>query len=308
MGSILNNDEAIRVSYGTAQVLDLKPGRSKEEPTTAYCLLPGKICRGGCTFCPQSRGEEKWLSRVSWPLYEIEKLKDRLKDSELSRICLQSPDIPDYEDRLKALVDELECTDKPISISAPPLEEKTLEELKDPVDRIGIGLDAATDHLRKEKKPNYDPLVFWNYLGKAVDIYGKKQVTAHLIVGLGESLEELGTAVNKAIKVGANVSLFSYTNDGEKADLIHYRRAQLLTALLEDGLKVDEAVKLVSDDPKRAFEEVDAKETFQTIGCPGCNRPYYTSSPGSEHRNFPREPAKEEIRKIKEDIVSGDRD
>ncbi len=294
--------EKIRVSYGTALKLDLKDGRSEERPTTAYLMIPGERCRGGCTFCPQAKGDSKWLSRVSWPLFDIEEVRAELKDSDISRICLQSPDVPLYEEKLKETVEKLEGDGKSISISAPPLDEKTLLNLKDPVDRIGVGIDAATDSLRKKVKPGYNPMLFWNYLGKAVDIYGEGKVTAHLIVGLGENLEELALAVKKILESGSRVSLFAYKSEEEKVDLEYYRKTQLLTALLCDDFEVKETLHMVRNDPKKAFQLVDEKTTFQTRGCPHCNRPYYTSSPGKEHRNFPRRPTSEEINKIKDDL------
>ncbi|MEF8873769.1 MAG: radical SAM protein [Candidatus Thermoplasmatota archaeon] len=302
MGSRLNDGNYIRVSYGTAMTLDLKEGDTKEEPTTAYVMNPGEKCRGGCTFCPQARGDSKWLSRVSWPLLDIKKVKNKIEDSDLSRVCVQSPDIPHYESKLKSIVDELDDLGKPISLSTPPLGEETLKELKGPVDRIGVGIDAATDRLRKKKKSNYEPIVFWNYLGKAVDIYGESKVTAHLIVGLGETLDELAAAVKKALDAGAEVSLFSYQTESEEAELEYYRSAQLLTALLAQERGVKDALDLTLNEPEEALQNIDVKKTFQTRGCPGCNRPYYTSSPGQEHRNFPREPTKEEIEDIRDEL------
>lgn len=302
MGSILNSEEKIRVSYGTAQRLRLKPGKSKEETTTAYLMLTGEEqgCRGGCTFCPQSKGNQRWLSRVSWPLFEINEVREKIKDSDLSRICIQIPDVPDYESKSEAVLKSLQedGMEKPISLSAPPLEKKTLKDIKGLVDRIGVGIDAATNEIRKEKKPNYDPMVFWHYLGSAVDIFGKGKATAHIIVGLGENLEELGLAVKKCMKVGAEVSLFSYKKKEEEVDLKYYRQAQLTRALLAQGLEVKETLQMVLNEPEEALKKVDAKKAFQTRGCPDCNRPYYTSSPRKEHRNYPREPTEDEMERI----------
>jgi len=305
MGSILSNETSIRVSYGTAMKLGLKEGDTDEEPTTAYVMIPGKKCRGGCTFCPQARGDPKWLSRVSWPLFELEEVKDKLEVSDLSRICIQSPDIPEYESRLKSAASKLNDTEKPISLSTPPLDEKTLKELEGTVDRIGVGIDAATDSLRKKKKSNYEPIVFWNYLGKAVDIYGEDKVTAHMIVGLGESLDELAAAVKRALYAGARVSLFSYRSEEKKTDIRYYRRAQLITALLDLDKGVEEALDMTLKEPEKALDEIDVEKVFQTRGCPGCNRPYYTTSPGKEHRNFPRKPTRKEIEEIRKKLILG---
>ncbi|MBS3816084.1 MAG: hypothetical protein KGY76_00790 [Candidatus Thermoplasmatota archaeon] len=296
--------DEIRVSYGTALVSDLKQGSSEEVPTTAYMMVPGdgKRCRGGCKFCPQARGDSKWLSRVSWPLFDMGEVKENIERSDLSRICIQSPDVPGYEKKLRQVVTGFEDSGKPISISSPPLEEKTLQELKGPVDRIGVGIDAATDPLRGQVKPNYDPLIFWNYLGKAVDIYGEGNVTAHLIVGLGEDLAQVGSAVKRSLEAGAEVSLFPYRSKEEEVDLKYYRKAQLLTGLLEKDMDISKAINLTSNNAEEAFNMIDEKDIFQTRGCPGCNRPYYTSSPGKEHKNIPRVPTEVELNRIKKEL------
>lgn len=300
-------DMKIRVSYGTAIKLGLESGDIEESPTTAYLLIHGEgHCRGGCTYCNQSGEDSKWLSRVSWPLYELETVTERLEDSDFQRICLQSPDIPDYEEKIKKTVEELKSTEKPISLSVPPMERKTLEEIKDPVERIGIGLDASTDELREEKKPSYDPRVFWKYLGDVVDIYGKGRATVHMIVGLGEDFGEFASTVKKVDEVGAEVSLFSYTDGKDKTDLSYYRRAQLVTSLITNGISTKNAIDRVSEDPAEALEMVDEEKVFQTRGCPGCNRPYYTSSPRSEHRNFPRKPDSKELEKIRKTLIGDD--
>ncbi|MBS3789879.1 MAG: hypothetical protein KGY66_03085 [Candidatus Thermoplasmatota archaeon] len=297
----------IRASYGTALELGLKNGEIKEDTTTAYLMLDGEgKCRGGCKFCPQSEGRSKWLSRVSWPLFELKSVKKKLCRSDVERICLQSPDTPNYKKKLERAVSELDSLGKPISLSAPPLEKETLKSLKDSIERIGIGIDAATDTLRSEKKPSYQPMVFWDYLGKVVNIYGRGKATAHIIVGLGEDFGELATAVKKSIEAGAEVSLFPYKNGKDEVDLSYYRRAQLITSLLEEEMNTKRALQIIFEQPRKALEMVDEENIFQTRGCPGCNRPYYTSSPGEEHRNFPRKPTVEEIEKIRRDIIGED--
>ncbi|MEF8832303.1 MAG: radical SAM protein [Candidatus Thermoplasmatota archaeon] len=300
-------DMDIRVSYGSALELGLKSGEIEEKPTTAYLMIPGEEkCRGGCNFCPQSEGDSKWLSRVSWPLFDLESVKEKLRRSDIKRICIQSPDIPDYEEKLKKVVNELDSLGKPISLSAPPLEKETLKSMKGSVERVGIGIDAATDSLRSEAKPSYQPMVFWDYLGNVVDIYGEGKATAHIIVGLGEDFGELVSAVKKSIEVGAEVSLFPYNDGKDGAELPYYRRAQLVTSLINNRMGTKTAIKLISEKPRKALAMVDEEQVFQTQGCPRCNRPYYTSSPGDEHRNFPRKPKAEEIEKIRKEIIGDD--
>ena len=293
----------LRVSAGTAMHIGLKKGKSLEKPTTAYVMIPGDTCRGGCPYCPQAKGDPKWLSRVSWPRYDISEAVEKIKDSDLTRICLQSPDIKGYEDKIIDSVEKLKQTDKPISLSTPPLSRKTLKEVSDTADRIGIGLDSVTDKIRDKSKPKYDPKVFWEYIGRASDIYGRKNVTVHLIVGMGETLEEFATTVKKVNSLGSKVSLFSYLYEDDAPDIEYYRQAQILKYMIEDqGMNIDESFDILYDRPDELEKIIDDGHMFQTQGCPGCNRPYYTTRPGEEHRNFPRMPTEEELMKIKEEL------
>ncbi len=295
--------DKIRASSGTLMELGLKSGEALEKPTTAYLMIPGGTCRGGCTYCPQSSGDSKWLSRVSWPLHDTEEVIEKLKDNDdLKRICLQSPDIESYEEKIVEAVDRLKRAGKPISLSVPPLKKDVITSVKKDVDRIGVGIDAVSDDLRKKTKPNYDPAVFWDFMGDALDVLGDKKVTAHLMVGLGENLEEVGFAVNRVLKSGGTVSLFPYMTKEEQVDLRYYRKSQLLTALLEKEHTLDEALQIVQNRPSEALDSIEKGDTFCTQGCPGCNRPFYTTRPGHEHRNFPRVPDEEEVKEIKREL------
>ncbi len=293
----------IRVSSGTASHLELIKSRSLEPPTTAYLLIPGAPCRGGCVYCPQASSDGKWLSRVSWPSFRMDDILNPLEKSDLQRICIQSPDVDGYEEKVIHAVRTLETTGKPVSVSAPPLPEDVLKELKTcSVDRMGVGIDGVTDELRSRTKRGYDPMIFWDYLGDTIQVFGEGRVTAHMIVGLGEELEHVGHAVHRASRIGANVSLFPYMFGKKEVDIRYYRKAQLLSYLIARGHGVHEAISLTHSYPHEVREYVESGEPFRTAGCPGCNRPYYTTRPGKEHRNYPREPTWDEIRRIEADL------
>ncbi|MFW6375857.1 MAG: radical SAM protein [Thermoplasmatota archaeon] len=293
----------IRVSSGTAMHLGLKKGQTLEEPTTAYVMIPGDTCRGGCPYCPQSQGDAKWLSRVTWPEYDIDTVVDKIEGSDLERICLQSPDVEGYEEKIKDRVEKLKETGKPISLSTPPLSQETLEDLSQYIDKVGIGLDSVTDEIRDKTKPKYDPKVYWEYLGRAADVYGSENVTVHIIVGMGETLEEFAAVVNKVNSLGSKVSLFSYLYENDAPDIEYYRRAQILKYMIQDEKKdPDKAFEILQNRPEKLEEIIGNGHMFRTQGCPGCNRPYYTTRPGEEHRNFPRLPDEEELVEIKKEL------
>lgn len=282
--------------------IGLMNGGALEEPTTAYLMIPGDVCRGGCTFCPQARGDSRWLSRVTWPVFDANEMINPLKVSDLQRICIQCPDVADYEKSILDTVNLLKDTGKPISISAPPLSEKTLVKLDGMIDRIGIGIDGATDHIRASVKRNYNPQIFWDYLARAIRCLGQNRVTAHFIVGLGESLPQFTLGAYRAVNAGADISLFSYMSKETVPDIRYYRQAQIASYLLTKGISPSDIVEILNDHPEELADIIADGEMFRTQGCPGCNRPYYTTRPGAEHRNYPRPLTEVEVNKIIEDL------
>lgn len=290
----------IRVSAGTAMHMGLMKGGLMEHPTTAYLMIPGGVCRGGCTFCPQAKGDSRWLSRVSWPQFDLELIVEGLQGSDFERICLQCPDIDGYEEKIIQVVNDIADIGIPVSVSSPPLTDETLDSIQDKIDMLGIGIDGATDEIRARVKTNYHPQLFWDYLGRAIDRMGPNKVTAHFIVGLGENLPQLVLGTYRAFNAGANVSLFSYTSKDASVDLRYYRQAQMASHLLTEGLPPSNAIDLVLNNPKELADKIYHGDMFRTQGCPGCNRPYYTTRPGEEHKNYPRPLDDDELNSIKE--------
>ncbi len=64
----------IRVSLGSTDLLNYKKLNYDFEIKTVYLLIPGR-CNFDCKYCTQgrsSKSEEKFLSRVVWPEYNLE--------------------------------------------------------------------------------------------------------------------------------------------------------------------------------------------------------------------------------------------
>jgi biotin synthase-related radical SAM superfamily protein len=139
-------------------------------------------------------------------------------------------------------------------------------------------------------------------------------VSTHLIMGLGETEEELCQTIGWCVDTGVCPGLFGFTpiagtafEDKSPPVLDSYRRIQvahyILThrkARLED-MEFNKDGKLISFGiPKEMLLEViETGEPFLTSGCPGCNRPYYNERPGGPLYNFPRQLQSEEIEETK---------
>jgi len=324
--------EQIRVSTGTAIVLELLNGKLDAEPTTAYLMTykEGK-CAANCGFCPQARGSKgstELLSRVSWPTFPtasvinalgVEAWQDKIK-----RVCIQALNYPDVFVNLEALVKEIKKQAAvPVSVSCQPLNAVNIELLaKAGVDRLGIALDAATEALfDKVKGKDAGSTYGWenqfSLLSRAVAVFGEGNVSTHLIVGLGETEKEAAQMIQKCVNMSVLPALFAFTpirgtrlENNSPPPLESYRRIQLSRFLMANGLvryedmHFDDDGKItsfgiVSQELKRIIED---GTPFLTCGCPDCNRPFYNEKPSGPIYNFPRETSKEEIEKIKKQL------
>lgn len=295
----------IRVSLGSAILLGLKKGKITTLPTTIYLLMNGK-CRSNCAFCSQAReasSKKDRLSRVIWPKYELNDVFISLKNNNFKRICIQTLNYPKMEKDLFDIVNMIkENTDIPISVATHPLEKKSLDYLKElGVNRIGISLDGSSKQIfenikgKKTKSP-YSWLNHLNGINLALGIFGKENVTTHLIVGLGETDKELLQIIKNLHDKGVCCSLFAFTplkgtklEKQKKPKIERYRAVQLSRYLIiknkinfneinfnDNGklLKIPNKIELIS-------------EMFQTSGCPNCNRPYYNENVRGPIYNYP---------------------
>jgi biotin synthase len=317
----------IRCSLGTAKVLGLKKVKVDALPTTAY-LMVGEHCRFNCAFCAQARessARADLLSRVSWPNFEEEEFLQGLTLSQaqagLKRICFQVVQDKAALEETKEWVKSVQRkTQLPICVSAGP---RTLEDVKElldlGVDHVSIALDAATPEVYVKMKDGS-----WNarfsLLRQSAERFPGR-IATHLIVGLGESEEEMVKCIQSMYDQGVTVALFAFTPvkgtrmEGlPQPEMTHYRRVQAAHDLIRKGLARSEQFifsegRLVSYGISvDSLQEKRGGEPFQTSGCSGCNRPYYNETPGEDLYNYPRELTFEEIERawaqVREKLIS----
>ncbi|AEH25347.1 radical SAM protein [Pyrococcus yayanosii] len=297
----------IRISYGTAIAMGLIRARMLARPTTAYLMtyFPGH-CRNDCAFCPQARSSRanlEKLSRVVWPVFELEEVLEVLPKGGFSRICLQTVDYPGLVDDVLELLEALHPLGLPVSISITPVSKDVLEAFRElGVDHVGIGLDVASESLYgKIKRSLYSWRDMWKFTEDVIEVLGKGKAIVHLIAGLGETDRELLATIQGAYDMGAEVSLFAFTpvkgtalENGKSPPLRRYRRVQVALHIIRLGIAraeefhYDEEGNLVSFGiSKDELRGVLGPWVFVTHGCPGCNRPHYNERPGREPYNYP---------------------
>jgi biotin synthase len=233
------------------------------------------------------------------------------------------------EDTLFVIKKLREETDLPISVLISPTlirRDDSLAAMKKVgADRVGIAIDAATPELfdRLRGKGVGGPHQwdhYWDVVRLAVVVFGRFYVGIHLIVGLGETEEEMVHAIQKGQNMGANTHLFSFfpemgspMESHSPPSLGQYRRIQLARWVINEGLgrasqmKFDKGGRLI-DFGMDIDPLIQIGEPFMTSGCPGrdgkvaCNRPYGNERPSGPIRNFPFMPEKEDIEEVRRQL------
>ena len=121
-----------------------------------------------------------------------------------------------------------------------------------------------------------------------------------LIVGLGETEQEMAARIQWAHDLGATVGLFAFT-PVRGTHLAHlpppplpvYRRMQMARWLIVHGLA---RAQEMSFDTTGALVGYGVPlpgdgQAFRTSGCPDCNRPFYNEQPGGTLYNYPWPPS-----------------
>ncbi len=309
--------EKIRVSIGTAALLGLNLKKFKIHPSTCYFMTYHESsCSANCGFCPQAREAQSSLdklSRITWPVFSFDEVLNKMKNSyissKISRTCLQAINYKNFLADVYEIVYHLKkITKVPLSIALPPVSIEALNELKKlGVDRVGIALDCATPELFDEIKGKRakGPYSWENHILmlKETSKIFPNRVSTHLIVGMGESEQDIIAQIFKLKQMHVLVALFAFTpikgtqlENLEQPSLITFRKIQLARYLIfNDNKTINDfmfnskgkliKIKINKEQLRKITENGNA---FLTTGCSGCNRPFYTSRPSGPIYNFPR--------------------
>jgi biotin synthase len=324
--------EKIRTSLGSAVVLGLVKAMLGAKPTTIYLLTfhPSK-CSANCGFCPQarkSRGRADMLSRVTWPVFQTQKviseIVDAVKEDSIRRICIQALNYPTaFQDVLKVVQEIRSHVNALISVSCQPIDREEMRKLAEAgVERICIPLDTATEELfNKVKGRLADGPYEWKEqleaLKDGIDVFGRGAVSTHLIVGLGETEKEIVKTIQWCVDLGVYPSLFAFTpipgtafENNPQPPVSRYRRIQIAHHLITEEKTRYEKMLFDGEDTligagvptEQLWQVIRTGRPFLTSGCQGCNRPYYNESPRGPIYNYPQQPLPEEIAEIENQI------
>lgn len=296
-------------------------------------------CSANCAYCGLAKKrpgsyEKKSFIHVDWPIFSIEEILAAINraPSYVQRTCIS------MITNGKCVKDTLEMTKRlkkesslPISILISPtiLRRDDLSAFKKAgAEKIGVALDLATPELFEEYRgagvsgPHMWPK-YWETLRDALEVFGKPHVGAHLMVGMGETEEEMVSLMQKLWDMGVANHLFSFF--AEKGSAMSgwpqppwpvYLRVQLARYLIEetmsshDRMHFDENGSIIDFglDVDTLFETIDLGKPFMTTGCVcseghvACNRPFGNCLPDDKQWNYPYPPNEDEIALIQDHI------
>lgn len=298
----------VRASIGTLGVLSIRNIRMEAVPTTAYLMI-GSRCTGDCAYCGQGRsfqGSPGHLSRISWPEVSEESLLSAFVAHHgiFERVCLQATASPGVMRALLSFIPRISrASAAPVSVSYRVRNSEEASRLfAAGAQRLGVAIDCCSARLYPQVRGG--TLACETALVKELAAQFPGRISTHLIIGLGEAEEEAAELILDLQRADVLVSLFAFTPvrgtrmaDAAPPALLSYRRLQALVALLDGTVSV-----ALSYDDRRAIHSYGLSEErlraalsgrfpFATHGCPGCNRPFYTESPGGTMYNFPGVPA-----------------
>ena len=204
----LNPLSSIEIAHrgnGTAQLYfegQLIQGRLLEPgfhcPDQAFITVTGS-CIFHCQYCtvPKLGGKRKSIDEI---VQMVESVRPRIQAISITSGVLSS--IEEEEAYVLSVVKRLASFDLPIGVSIYPTDH-TPERLFDlGVVEVKFNLEAATPGIFKKVCPGLDYDRILTVLDKSVSLFGRGRVFSNVIVGLGETDEELEACVHNLVMRG----------------------------------------------------------------------------------------------------------
>ena len=176
---------------------DLISGRLLEPgfhcPDQASITVTGN-CMFRCRYCtvPKIRGRRKSVSEI---MAMVESIRHRIHAISVTSGVQESTE--EEEAYVLEVVKHLRFFNLPIGVSVYPTE-MTPDRLKElGVCEVKFNLEAATPALFAVMCPDLDYDRLWQALDRSVELFGKNRVFSNVIIGLGETDEELEACIRK---------------------------------------------------------------------------------------------------------------
>jgi len=192
-------DGDVNISWRGAVI----PGRLEDVglhcPRQAYITVTGS-CIFQCRYCPvpSLKGRRKTPGEV---IAMIEAVADRIDAISLTSGVLSTCD-EEEEYICTAILPQLRRFDLPIGVSIYPTEKTPARLHALGVAEVKFNLETATPELFALNCPGLDRKVIWRALTDSVARFGRGHVFSNLIVGLGETDQEIQVCIDELTRAG----------------------------------------------------------------------------------------------------------
>ncbi|MEM2142841.1 MAG: radical SAM protein [Candidatus Thorarchaeota archaeon] len=345
---ILESPEFVRTSLAAYMTMGKANGRFYRD-AKLYCinllLTYDEGCHARCAYCGLSGSRvtnTDWVNntfiRVDWPIVSVDDVKAAIADRKcphVERICVSMITTGRARQDALTVVSSLREVMDHISVLVTPtiVDRAWLARVREiGADKIGVAIDAATpdlfDRLRGSGvRGPHKWERYWKTLDEAVEIFGRHNVGVHLIVGLGETEQQMIETIQSAYDRGADTHLFSFfPEEGSIMETHHqpplgaYRRVQLARYMINEGIaradqmKFNRMGQLIDFGvPSQVLDQTISRgEAFMTSGCSSpnhkyaCNRPMGNCTPYQASighwRNLPFPPTDDDLNTIRTQI------
>jgi biotin synthase-related radical SAM superfamily protein len=296
-------------------------------------------CSANCAYCGLAKRrpgtyQSKSFIHVDWPVYSMDEVIGAVNQapSYVKRICISMitngkcrRDTVEMTGRLRAE------TSLPVSVLVSPtiIEKSDLRAMKDAgAEKIGVAVDLATPDLFEKYRGKgvsgpHKWEEYWLTIDDALEVFGVPHVGAHLMVGMGETEEQMVSIMEKLWTMGVANHLFAFfAEDGSQLagwpqpPWSAYLRIQLARYLIEEGLSSQTRMAFdhrggITDfgvESDRLKQIISLGTPFMTTGCLGpdgqvaCNRPFGNCLPDDIQWNYPYPPNDLELDLIRQHI------
>ena len=331
-----------KMSHATAISLGLTRGRMYRGAVNRCVNLLVHYpegCSANCAYCGLAKKRpgtyrEKSFIHVEWPVVSMDRIAVAINAAPpyVKRTCISMITNGKCTDDTIHMTKSLKADTKlPISVLISPTIMKTgdLKALRNAgADKIGVAIDLATEDLfslyrGKGVSGPHKWEKYWETMESGVGIFGRGNVGAHLMVGMGETEQQMTVLMARLREMGIMSHLFSFFAE-EKSALTGktqppwpaYLRVQLARYIVEEELAGFDDMQFDSEGRITGFglsdeqisEIIRSGIPFMTTGCLGddgkvaCNRPFGNCLPDVKQWNYPYEPNDEEIGLIRQQI------
>jgi len=176
------------------------------EKTGCHCPKQAYITiNEGCVFSCRYCNVPNLDKHIKTPDEIVSLIKDACSRDTIECISLTSGVVgtmKEEDERLFTILEKIRVFDLPIGVSVYPTPglSKRLFELG--VSEVKFNLETATEKLFADMCPGLDRDVLWQALKEAVDIFGKNRVYTNIILGLGESKDEMKQCITQCLENG----------------------------------------------------------------------------------------------------------